>query len=166
MIARLSALGLCVCLASGALAETQYVTAASGARLVDGPWAESRSVGALAPGARVTVQERYQGYALVRAASGMRAWVSGGSIGARPPAKAAASAPVAAKPTALEPYSSVVWTKTGPLNMRSGPGTQHDITGQCQRGDWVKVVAKAGAWAQVTLADGKDGWVHTAYLTR
>lgn len=97
----------------------------------------------------------------MRATSGMRAWVLGSSLGPRPATKAA---PTAAKPTPLEPYSSVVWTKSGPLNMRSGPGTHHGVTGQCQRGDWVKVVA--GAWAQVTLADGKDGWVHTACLTR
>lgn len=58
MIARLGTLGLCVCLANGALAETQYFTAASGARMVVGPWTQSRSVGALVHGAQVSVQER------------------------------------------------------------------------------------------------------------
>lgn len=172
---RITALFLSVCLAGGAWAEARFVTPAGGAQLVDGPWVESRAVGALPQGAKVTVTERYQGYALVRTATGFRAWVAGGSLGATPVApqpKPSASAqpgpkaPVATAAAEVRPYSSVVWTKSGPLNMRKGPGTNHAVTGQCQRGDWVKVIAKAGSWAQVTLADGKEGWVHSAYLTR
>jgi len=145
---------------AGADAETRFVALARGTPVLDGPETTARTVSYLARGIRVDVQEHYSGYALIALPSGGTAWVSNAALSTQPPV------PRAARPQAVAPYASVVWTRSGPLNMRAGPGTGHAVLGQCQRGDWVEVTAKAGRWSEVRLADGAHGWVHSAYLTR
>lgn len=147
-----------------AAADARFVTAPGGAAVVAGPGTIYQTVNRLPAGARVDVREVYQGYALIFMPSmGVEAWVKAGALGSAPSRPAAPAAP---KVKTVEPYASVVWTKSGPLNMRGGPGFNHDVLGQCQRGDWVEVVALAGVWAQVQLQNGEEGWVHSDYLTR
>ena len=140
---------------SAAIAEIRHV-GESGTKLIDGPGKIYRQVAWLRAGTKLNVVERYQGYALVQTGFGT-AWVLDKSLTRNAPK---------AKRVTVDPYPSVVWTKGGPLNMRSGPGTGHGVTGQCQRGDFVEVVAKAGQWSEVRLANGENGWVYSAYLTR
>ena len=51
---------------------------------------------------------------------------------------------------------------TGPnaLNVRSGPGTNHDTVANLSKGDLVEVITSVGEWSQI----GPDQWVHNNYL--
>lgn len=154
---------LMMMLATSAGAEARYVSAASGTTVIDGPGNVYRAVERLQFGTKVDVEQVYQGYALINRPSGVQAWVPVSALSTRRPVPAA---PKAVKVTQVEPYTSVVWTEQSALNMRSGPGLAHAVLGQCQKGDWVEVVATAGEWAEVRLADGAQGWVVQRYLTR
>lgn len=53
-----------------------------------------------------------------------------------------------------------VITKTGMCNIRSGPGTNHDLQFQAQEGVPFRVLKRKGGWIQVKHADGDTGWIH------
>jgi uncharacterized protein YgiM (DUF1202 family) len=121
-------------------------------------------------GARVDVAEFYEGYALINRPSGVQAWVRASALGRSAPAPKPKRQPVILEPDPtveeVEPYPSVVWTQSGPLNMRYGPGFRHGVMSQCQKGDWVEVIALAGDWSKVRLPSDKTGWVASEFLTR
>jgi Tol biopolymer transport system component/uncharacterized protein YraI len=50
------------------------------------------------------------------------------------------------------------------LNVRQGPGVVYQVIGALQKGDTVSVTGRdaAGAWYQVTLSDGRIGWLSAA----
>lgn len=55
------------------------------------------------------------------------------------------------------------------LNLRSGPGKEHEIIGRVANGTVVELVKTAGEWAQVIIKDGKGervGWVYKPLLTK
>jgi len=45
------------------------------------------------------------------------------------------------------------------VNLRAGPGTQHPIVGQLQRGTRVEVLEVSGDWMQVRTPAGQVGWM-------
>ncbi len=49
--------------------------------------------------------------------------------------------------------------KGSSVNIRSGPGTNHKITGSALRGDMFVVTGKSGDWYQVKLPGGSAGWI-------
>ena len=53
-----------------------------------------------------------------------------------------------------------VMTKTGLCNIRSGPGTDHDLRFQAEKGVPFEVVTRKGDWIQIKHADGDTGWIH------
>ena len=53
-----------------------------------------------------------------------------------------------------------VITKTGLCNIRSGPGTNHDLQFQAEKGVPFKVLKRQGEWIQIKHADGDTGWIH------
>jgi SH3-like domain-containing protein len=59
----------------------------------------------------------------------------------------------------LEEMDAVV-TKTGLCNIRSGPGTDHDLVFQAEKGVPFKVIRRKGDWIRVRHADGDTGWIH------
>lgn len=69
-------------------------------------------------------------------------------------------------------YSAIVTTKSGSLNIRSGPGTQYPKTGSLPKGEKVDILMEYDLdgdgkpeWAYMG-GDGKQGYVSLAYLTR
>lgn len=69
-------------------------------------------------------------------------------------------------------YSAIVTTKSGSLNVRSGPGTSYIKTGSLPKGERVDVLMEydldgdgTPEWAFIG-GDGKQGYVSMAYLTR
>lgn len=50
------------------------------------------------------------------------------------------------------------------LNLRSGPGTSHDVIGGMQQGEEVTVTDRDGDWFELRREDGQNGWAHRAYL--
>ncbi len=53
------------------------------------------------------------------------------------------------------------------INVRGGPGTVYPIVGQAKKGEALPVLSRTqdGAWLEVTLADGKQGWVSAKLVT-
>ena len=49
-------------------------------------------------------------------------------------------------------------------NLRSGPGTQHDIAFTVDKGIPFKVLKTDGRWLQVQHADGDTGWLFNALI--
>ena len=80
-------------------------------------------------------------------------------------------------PAAMTPRVSLVrqttgWsvytitTKSGKLNLRSGPGTNYKRLGQYAKGKEVVLIGKTNdSWYEVTAPDGKRGYMSTEYLT-
>ena len=59
-----------------------------------------------------------------------------------------------------------ITTKSGKLNLRSGPGTNYKRLGQYAKGREVVLIAKTNdSWYEVTAPDGKRGYMSTEYLT-
>ena len=53
-----------------------------------------------------------------------------------------------------------VITKTGLCNIRSGPGTDHDLRFQAEKGVPFEGIKRKGDWIQIRHADGDTGWIH------
>ena len=53
-----------------------------------------------------------------------------------------------------------VITKTGLCNIRSGPGKDHDLRFQAEKGVPFKVMQRKGDWIQIKHADGDTGWIY------
>lgn len=50
------------------------------------------------------------------------------------------------------------------LNLRSGPGTNHDRLGAAHMGDSYKVVGREGKWVQIENSRGQRYWAHSHFL--
>lgn len=59
---------------------------------------------------------------------------------------------------------SVVSVTANKLNVRSGPGLQHSISGLLYKGASLVVEGTAPDWVYVRLPDGSYGWVMSRYL--
>ena len=55
---------------------------------------------------------------------------------------------------------ATVITRTDMVNIRSGPGTQHDIVFKAERGVPFRVLKRQGDWIQIQGADDDKGWIH------
>ncbi|WP_419174296.1 SH3 domain-containing protein [Desulfosediminicola sp.] len=51
------------------------------------------------------------------------------------------------------------------LNVRSGPGLNHDVVQQLTQGTGVQVEGVSSAWCLVRLADKSTGWIKSNYTT-
>ncbi|MDD3335975.1 MAG: SH3 domain-containing protein [Eubacteriales bacterium] len=59
-----------------------------------------------------------------------------------------------------------VTTKSGPLHLRSGTGTNYKILGKYKKGSEVIVLNKTtSSWYEVTCPDGRHGYMSSDYLT-
>ena len=59
-----------------------------------------------------------------------------------------------------------ITTKSGPLHLRSGTGTNYKILGKYKKGREVIVLNKtSSSWYEVTAPDGKHGYMASQYLT-
>ncbi|KUK40795.1 MAG: N-acetylmuramoyl-L-alanine amidase, partial [Clostridia bacterium 62_21] len=45
------------------------------------------------------------------------------------------------------------------VNLRSGPGTNYQVTGQVTRGTRLEVLGKSGSWYKIVYAGGKTSWI-------
>ena len=52
----------------------------------------------------------------------------------------------------------------GYLNLRVGPGTQHEIIQRLHPGDGVEMVDATGNWRHVELENGMRGWACSVYM--
>ncbi len=63
---------------------------------------------------------------------------------------------VARSLTSNEPYHIV---RSQTLNLRKGPGTEHDVVAELARGELLKTLEKRDDWVRVERYDGATGWV-------
>ncbi len=49
-------------------------------------------------------------------------------------------------------------------NVRTGPGTNHEVTFQLSKGDACRVISKQDKWLEIQNADGRRGWI-AGFLT-
>lgn len=63
---------------------------------------------------------------------------------------------VARSLTSDEPHHIV---KSQTLNLRKGPGTEHQIVAELARGELLKTLEKRDDWVRVERYDGATGWV-------
>jgi hypothetical protein len=85
-----------------------------------------------------------------------------------PPPLAAADSELLAMPADIPAQADTgVVSSEGRLNLRTEPNTGASIATKLDPGTPVTVVARtdAGAWLQVQLADGTEGWVAAEYVT-
>jgi SH3-like domain-containing protein len=59
---------------------------------------------------------------------------------------------------------SAVVTKNDACNIRSGPGTNHNIIFTVERGIPFKVIERKGSWIHIEHADGDKGWIHKSLI--
>ncbi len=57
-----------------------------------------------------------------------------------------------------------VITKQKENNIRSGPGTNHDIVFTVEKGVPFKVIQRKGNWVHGEHADGDSGWIHKSLV--
>ena len=46
------------------------------------------------------------------------------------------------------------------VNVRSGPGTNHDVVFTVEKGVPFRVLGRRGDWIEIQHADGDKGWIH------
>lgn len=63
---------------------------------------------------------------------------------------------VARSLTSSDPHHIV---KSQTLNLRKGPGTEHEIVAELARGELLKTLEKRDDWVRVERYDGATGWV-------
>jgi SH3-like domain-containing protein len=57
-----------------------------------------------------------------------------------------------------------VITIRGKGNIRSSPGTNHEIIFQAESGVPFKVIQRRGEWLNIKHADGDTGWIHSSLV--
>lgn len=57
-----------------------------------------------------------------------------------------------------------VITKKGLINVRTGPGTSHDVAFQAEKGVPFRVLEKKGDWIHIQHADGEKGWIYSSLV--
>ncbi len=55
-----------------------------------------------------------------------------------------------------------VITNRDECNIRSGPGTEHEILFKAEKGIPFRVLERQGKWLHIEHADGDRGWIHEA----
>lgn len=55
---------------------------------------------------------------------------------------------------------ATVITRNAMVNIRSGPGTQHDIAFKAEKGVPFRVLDKRGDWLHIESRDGDKGYIH------
>lgn len=59
---------------------------------------------------------------------------------------------------------ATVITKSPQCNVRSGPGTGHDVAFTVVDGISFRLLERKGAWLRVQHADGDRGWIHRSLV--
>lgn len=64
-----------------------------------------------------------------------------------------------AEHSAVSPRSGKVTVTANSVRIRSGPGTAHQMIGSTKQGDSFQLLATKDDWHQITLSNGKTGWI-------
>lgn len=103
----------------------------------------SAVLGTLALGTVLTVQERQGDWYKVQTPDGKVGWVAGWLVKVN-------------YPTPAGPHVIIIAPDT---NIRTGPGTEHEIAKRVQTGEKYEIVSTEGEWFQIRFLDGTTGYV-------
>ena len=67
--------------------------------------------------------------------------------------------------TQMSGSAATVTTRSGALNVRSGPGTGYARTGSLAKGERVVVLSTSGGWSRILFQGGRTGYVSAQYLS-
>lgn len=114
-----------------------------------GPGTGYGIVGKLQKGSYITLQSETNGWWKVEYADGQEGYVSSEYISKIQESKA-----------------YLTNTQSTRLNIRKGPGTNYEIIGKLDKGDYVVVLSIANGWAKVIFDGTKLGYVSSTYLAQ
>lgn len=106
----------------------------------------SSVLGTLKIGTTLTVLEKQADWYKVQTADGKTGWVAGWLVTVKQPEM----------PAPAGPHVHVLNPDT---NVRSGPGTEHEIVKQMQPGEKYPILKREGDWFQLSFPDGTSGYV-------
>jgi SH3-like domain-containing protein len=66
--------------------------------------------------------------------------------------------------SSLVDKTPTVIVKVRRANIRTGPGTQHDLAFDADKGTPFKVLETKGRWKKIRHADGDEGWIFTSLV--
>jgi len=75
----------------------------------------------------------------------------------------ASESPVASTSATLSKKVKVLDTPTGFLRVRESPSLESSQSGTVNPGDLLDLISKEEEWYQITLPDGKTGWISSEY---
>lgn len=108
------------------------------------PSTQAELLGTLPHGTSLAVLQKQGDWYQVKTPSGQTGWVAGWLVEVN---------------EQIQPGESVVTILNPDTNVRSGPGTSHEIIGRVQAGERYAVVKQEEDWFQIRLADGSLGYV-------
>lgn len=133
--------------AAPAFAGQTAVVQTAVANLRQGPGTAYAKVGEAYNGERLAVQDTAPGWYKVTK-NGRLCWIYGSLV------RVEANTPV----VTVSPGKDALVTGTA-VNLRSGPGMDHDVVGQAVLGTRLDVLLSSGDWIKVKTRDGKVCWV-------
>lgn len=75
------------------------------------------------------------------------------------------AAPVEARAATADSKAGIVSTSGGRLNIRSGASTGSSVVGSLNKGSYVTLISRSGAWWYVEYGKGQYGYCHSDYIT-
>ncbi|MEW5761585.1 MAG: N-acetylmuramoyl-L-alanine amidase [Bacillota bacterium] len=157
----LLAVGLIVVLTTGRTAGAAAKIAVVQGDVVNlrsGPGTNYQITAKVTRGTRLEVLGQSGGWYKIAYAGGKTSWVAGwlvkleGQTPATPPAPAQPAPPAVGGKQVAVVQGDVV-------NLRSGPGTNYQITAKVTRGTRLEVLGQSGGWYKIAYAGGKTSWV-------
>lgn len=139
-----------------ASAESKATVNATSLNVRAEPTLSAKKIGSLKNGDTVTVLKTKRGWANIFF-NGSKAWVSAEFL------KMSGSSPADQPPKNQEAASKKGKVTATSLNVRKGPGIQHNIVGSLKNGTIVTIQKQDGKWSSITYG-AIAGWVSSAYL--
>lgn len=138
-----------------ALAAQQAVVKGSSVNIRSGPGTTYQVAGSAVKGDRLDVLGKSNDWYQVKKAGGATGWIAAYLVEV-----SGNTAPVQAKSTTGTSTTVATAVVTGSyLNLRSGPGTGYQASGQLKQGTSLQIVEKSGDWYKVKTPAGSVGWV-------
>lgn len=132
---------------------------ASNVNLRSQPTTNSSVVGKLGQGDTLTILSRQGEWLQVKTPKQQQGWVAGWLV-AQSPSEGdhvpSASIPSETSPSSTTPQVTILNPET---NVRSGPGTTHQIVGRVQTGERYPILSTEGEWYRIQLTDGTTGYI-------
>lgn len=123
-----------------------------------GPGTQHGIAGKAKKGDRLTVLSQSGDWVKVQL-GGTAGWVAKWLVSVQTVQSAPAKPVVPPVSTAPSSGNQVAVVNGDNINLRNGPGTQHNVAGQVSRGVRLPIISRSGEWVQVRQENGSPAWV-------